>query len=281
MKLKIRATSIIISWCAGIMVVVTLCQIGFAQQNDLRGKPVNPQYFAPHTSIPDGRRQAAAIAYNNATPQSLALIQSSDPLLRDIYALYGLNPLDNSPAQKALTGDMKRRGEAAVSSLIDLFNHPLSEGTRGHLLQGIHHNPWINPDRFLPHARAWYAELKKVPQGMFYSQRNYVVVELTRFLSWAGHPEDEEIMRDLVGPDGQSGNEMKDFLTRVEQLKKQSSNPHQSAQAPLEKMSVLKSLTPNAKKAATSEEPSTLWSVIAASIIAAIVLLWLLLKNRK
>ena len=82
-----------------------------------------PMYIPPHTPIPSERRLAAEHAYKNATPESLALIKGDSTLLRDIYAIYGLNWRANSASQIAFKTDMQRRGNAVVSVLVDLFKN--------------------------------------------------------------------------------------------------------------------------------------------------------------
>jgi hypothetical protein len=173
-----------------------------------------PMYIPPHTPIPSGRSLAAEYAYKNGTPESLALIKDDSTLLRDIYAIYGLNWRANSTNQIALKTDMQRRGDAAVSVLVDLFKNPDSVSTPSHILTYLTFNRWIDAERFLPLAREWYAEQKK----------HYVSYQakaaLLMFFGWAGHPEDEKIMRDLIGDDEPNGSTMNAFLSRFKSLKR-------------------------------------------------------------
>ncbi len=149
----------------------------------------------------------------NATPESLAALSNDDPLLAIIYLDHGLNHLEEGPHHAALVADMKRRGEVTVDILVQFFKKPNSLTTRSNILHGLRYlQPWLKPDRILILARAWHSQSK--------AWNSTDSLPLIRFLSWAGQPEDEALMRKLLGPEGQNTADMKDFLQHIEAIKK-------------------------------------------------------------
>lgn len=266
------------------LVFIGLSQNATAQPDNLRGvSKDSPRFEFPFTPMPTERHHAAIKAYENATLESLVAIKNDDPLLRDIYSRYALNHLDHRPSYQALLIDMKRRGDAAIDILVDLFKKPNSGSTRGHILGGLHHNLWINHERFLPLARDWYAEIKKVPPGVNYASRNHDRFALMRFFSWAGHTEDEAIMRDLVGPDGGESAEMQDFLKHAPLRTKQAASTLsiQALTPESESAKISATVLPSVATAASQEGPRLVGLITIGLIIAVLVWLALLFKHKR
>jgi len=171
---------------------------------------LQPPSFSP---IADKLHFKAMQVAFNATPESLAAMSDDDPLLKIIYCEHGLNNLEEGPYHNALVADMKRRGEVTVDILVECFKNPYYRDMRGHILHGLLYvRSWLKPDRFLPLARAWHTQTKAWNEDDTF--------RLVRFLSWAGQPEDEALMRKLTEPDGEINADMKNFLRRIEAIKK-------------------------------------------------------------
>lgn len=170
------------------------------------------------------RAQAAWTAYRNATPESLAALSDDDPLLRELYVNYGFNKLEIGPNDIALKADMRRREKLAASFLVEAFKHPDSITLRGRILEGVLYYPLGAWDKLLPLARQWYAQRKEIPVGnpTGIDSDRYTIA---RFLCYAGEPEDEAIIRDILGEEAMLYEEMRSYLARMEKLKQAKASP--------------------------------------------------------
>lgn len=218
--------------------------------------------------ISDKMFYAAQRAALNATPESLAALSDDDPLLKVIYIDHGLNHLEEGPSHIALVADMKRRGNVTIDILTGCFKNPYYSASRSHILHGIQYlGPWLKPDRFLFLARAWYSQTKV--------WNSDDTLPLVRFLSWAGQPEDEALMRELMGPGGHKSADTDDFFRRIDQIKKLRET-EKKAQLPETRTELaIKASGPSHRPADRVQHENSSWNVpwvIGGACIAVIAL---------
>ncbi|HBJ86808.1 MAG TPA: hypothetical protein DDZ88_23720 [Verrucomicrobiales bacterium] len=222
-------------------------------------------------------QRAGWTAYRNATPESLAALRDDDPLLRELYVKYGFNKVEIGPNDIALKADMRRREKLAASFIVEAFKHPDSINLRGRILQGVLYYPLGAWNKLLPLARQWYAQRKEIPVGnpTGIDSDRYTIA---RFLCYAGEPEDEAIIRDILGKEAMLYEEMRSYLARMEKLKQTKTSPAEVQMGPVQQGNN----TPHKPTTPPTQQPDSTsnLTISAALIIATVALLGLFLFKR-